>query len=107
MVAFLEKHFEFTTSLSMDECVARLKAKSKRGSGWLASKRDILVRISDDGASKKVILDRDVGRGLYAVVQGYLVEDSNTTVRVRGFGRVPFFLFLFNSYFFIATCFFA
>ena len=61
MVAFLEKHFEFTTSLSLDECVARLEAESKRGSGWLASKRDILVHVYDDANGKKFDLDRDVG----------------------------------------------
>lgn len=100
MVAFLDKHFEFTTTLSMDECVARLKAKSKRGSGWLASKRDILVRISEDGDGKKFSLDRDAGRNLWAEVQGQLRKIDEHTVCVNGYGKISLFLFIVFLWFF-------
>ena len=68
MVAFLEKHFEFTTSLLMDECVERLKAKSTRKVGFFASRQDILVSISDEIDVKAFKLDRDWGSNLYAEV---------------------------------------
>jgi len=96
LVAFLEKHFEFTTSLSMVECAARLKAKSKRGTGFFASRRDILVSISDKVDGKAFTLDRDWGRNLYAKVHGQLRKNQNNTVTVSGFGRIRLSIFLFT-----------
>jgi hypothetical protein len=90
MVAFLEKHFQFTTSLSMDECVTRLEAKSKRGSGWLASKRDILVHVYNDANEKKFDLDRDVGKSLYAEVQGQLLKKCEWLGSSKGIRTYPF-----------------
>ncbi|MBI1276928.1 MAG: hypothetical protein GC179_02240 [Anaerolineaceae bacterium] len=100
MVAFLEKHFEFTTRLPMDVCVARLKAESKRKSGWLASKRDILVRILDDAEGKEFSLDRDAGQNLWAEVQGHLRKIDEHTIYVSGSGKISLFLFIVFLWFF-------
>ncbi|MBA3869851.1 MAG: hypothetical protein H0X30_11960 [Anaerolineae bacterium] len=117
MVAFLEKHFEFTTTLTMDKCVARLLAKSKRGTGSLASRRDIMVHVYDDANGKKFDLNRDVGKNLYAEVQGQLKRNVNGSVHIKGFGRIPFeikgfghiplFFFLITGWFFVWSCIFA
>lgn len=96
MVAFLEKHFEFTTNLSMDDCVVRLRAKSKRGTGFFASRQDILVHISDEDSDKAFTLDRDWGRNLYAEVHGQLRRNQNNTVTVSGLGQIRLFIFLFT-----------
>jgi len=104
MVAFLEKHFEFTSPLSIEECAVRLQAQSKRGSGWLASRRDILVHVSDDENGKKFDLNRDVGKNLYAEVLGQLQKDGNGSVHVKGFGRIPLIFFLGLCWFFVWAC---
>jgi hypothetical protein len=96
LVAFLEKPFEFTTNLSMDECVARLKAKSKRGTGFFASRRDILVTISDEIDGKIFKLDRDWGRNLYAEVHGQLKRNVDGSTQVTGFGKVRLFILVFG-----------
>ena len=104
MVAFLEKCFEFTTTLSMEECVARLKAKSTRKSGFFASRQEILVRISDDVNGKSFILDRDWGRNLYAEVHGHLIKNHDGSTRVSGFGRPSLVGFLLSVGFSIIIC---
>lgn len=88
MVDFLEKKFEFTTYLSMEECVARLKAKSTRRKRLIASNNEILVRILDEGSGKAFKLDRDWGQNLYAEVHGQLKKNPDGTIYVSGFGRV-------------------
>jgi hypothetical protein len=99
MVTFLEKRFEFTTTLSMDECVVRLKEQSTRKSGFFATRQEILVRISDDVNGKAFILDRDSGRNLYAEIHGQLRRNHDGSTHVSGFGRISLFTFLFTIFF--------
>ena len=105
MVAFLEKHFEFTSSLPMDVCVLQLKAQSTRKASFFASRQAILVRISDDVNGKTFIVDRDWGQNLYAEVHGQLRENPDGSVYVSGFGRISLFSFLFTIFFSITVFF--
>jgi len=107
MVAFLERHFEFTTRLSMEQCVLQLKAQSTRKSGIFASRQEILVRISNSVNGKTFIVDRDWGRNLYAEVHGQLRENPDGSIHVSGFGRVSLFTLVFTLIFTLALCFIA
>jgi hypothetical protein len=106
MVAFLDKHFEFTTRLSMNECIERLEAESKRKTGWFASNNDILVRITYDSDDPTFMLDRDAGKNLRAKVYGQLQKMDEHTIFVSGVGRIrPFIEVFLLIFFFIITAF--
>lgn len=83
----------------MDVCVERLKAESKRGTGWLASGRDILVRVLDDAEGKEFSLDRDAGRNLWAEVEGHLRKIDEHSVFVSGSGKISLFVFIASLWF--------
>ncbi len=104
MVAFLEKHFEFTTPLSISECVDRLRDKSTRGYGLFASKRDIRVNIAQPSYGTSFDLNRDVGRSLYAEVFGEFSRENDIT-RVKGFGRMPLSIFIMFVWMCFISCF--
>lgn len=99
MVAFLEKHFEFTTNLPMEECVWRLNEKSKGGSSFIDSQRDIVVRISINEDGTRFELKRDWGRNLYAEIEGQLKRNSDGSIQVSGLGRIRLFSFVFAIWF--------
>ena len=87
-------------------CKEQLQKKSTRDSGIFASKRKILVTLTQEKDAICFQIDRDAGRGLYAEVTGTLCRETKNTVAVSGKGRVHIATFLLFVYFFFMTLFF-
>jgi hypothetical protein len=88
MVRLLDRSFRFTTSHSLERCKELLEHQSKRSTHLFASKRSILVATSYREDALLFELNRDVGRGLYAVVRGSISKDADGRCVVLGKGSV-------------------
>jgi hypothetical protein len=91
----------------LNVCKEQLQKISTRDSGIFASKRKILVTLTEEKDKTLFKVDRDAGRGLYAEVTGTLQREGKNIVIVSGKGHVSISSFLLMVYMFLSACVFA
>jgi hypothetical protein len=88
MIPILEKQFEFTSALTIDECVVRLQDQRTVRKNLLDAPDRVTVQVVDYSSGKRFLIGRDVGKNLYAEVEGELRRNPEGSVHVSAVGRV-------------------
>lgn len=80
-----QQEFEFVSPLPVDECANLLFAKSERGSGFLASRRKLLVEMTGyRGDHYDFRMQRSFGKNTSIEVKGHLRRWDDTSTLVTG-----------------------